>query len=105
MKKMKKITNFLLSSFLVLSLCIPVMSQDNSQKVAEQDILSRDNPPNQLFDGSGMQSIMALNTVLPGNGSTSGNGRAPQGSRRFINTKYIITGAEMTASGYSGAVT
>jgi len=105
MKKMKKITNFLLSSFLVLSLCFPVMSQDNSQKATEQDILSRDNPSNQLFDGSGMQSIMSLNTVLPGNGSTSGNGRAPQGSRRFINTKYIITGAEMTASGFFGAVT
>ncbi len=42
----------------------------------------------------------AIVVVLPGNGSTSGNGRAPQGSRLFINTKYLITGAEMTASGF-----
>lgn len=42
----------------------------------------------------------AIVVVLPGNGSTSGNGRAPQGSRLFVNTKYLITGAEMTASGF-----
>jgi len=39
-------------------------------------------------------------TVLPSNGSTSGNGRAPQGSRRFINVKYIISANEMTTSGF-----
>jgi hypothetical protein len=45
-------------------------------------------------------------TVLPANGSTSGNGRAPQGSRRFINTKYLISGSEMTTSGFgTNAVT
>ena len=42
--------------------------------------------------------------VLPGNGSTSGNGRAPQGSRKFINTKYIILASELTASGFTGEV-
>ena len=36
---------------------------------------------------------------------TSGNGRAPQGSRLFINTKAIYSGAEMSASGFIGAVT
>lgn len=45
-------------------------------------------------------------TVLPGNGSTSGNGRAPQGSRRFINCKYVISATEMTTSGFgANAVT
>ncbi len=39
-------------------------------------------------------------TVLPANGSTSGNGRAPQGSRRFINSKYIISANEITTSGF-----
>ncbi len=48
---------------------------------------------------------LAQITVLPGNGSTSGNGRAPQGSRKFINTKYLITGSEMNTSGFgSGTV-
>lgn len=42
----------------------------------------------------------AVLTILPGNGSTSGNGRAPQGSRTFINTLYYITPSEMTTSGY-----
>ena len=36
---------------------------------------------------------------------TSGNGRAPQGSRRFINTKALYSDSVMVASGFSGAVT
>lgn len=55
---------------------------------------------NQTQEGSNTEATV---TVLPGNNSTSGNGRAPQGSRRFINTKYIITAAEM--SSYIGTVT
>ncbi len=54
---------------------------------------------NSNFDGAGIA------TVLLGNFSTSANGRAPQGSRRWINTKYIISSAEMMSSGFSGAVT
>ncbi|MBL7964385.1 MAG: T9SS type A sorting domain-containing protein [Flavobacteriales bacterium] len=42
----------------------------------------------------------AIITVLPGSGTSSENGRAPQGSRLFINSTYIITPAEMTASGF-----
>lgn len=45
-------------------------------------------------------SYAATITVLPGNGSTSGNGRAPQGSRLYINTLYYISPSEMTTSGY-----
>ncbi|MBK8984269.1 MAG: T9SS type A sorting domain-containing protein [Ignavibacteria bacterium] len=52
-----------------------------------------------------ISTVMAQVTVLPGNGSTSGNARAPQGSRRFINTKYIVLASELTTSGFSGAVT
>jgi hypothetical protein len=44
-----------------------------------------------------------LITVLPGNNSTSPNGRAPQGSRLYINGKYIITGSEMSASAFPNA--
>ncbi len=40
-------------------------------------------------------------SVLPmASNATSGNGRAPQGTRLFINTMYIIFPSEMTASGY-----
>ena len=49
-------------------------------------------------------TFAALVTVLPGNNSTSGNGRAPQGSRGFINTVYLITPAEMTASGFGANI-
>ena len=48
---------------------------------------------------SANQSVVV---VLPGNGSTSNNGRAPQGSRLFVNSKYLITAAEMSASGFAG---
>ncbi len=50
--------------------------------------------------GNNNDNSLINQTVLPGNGSTSGNGRAPQGSRRFVNIKYVISGAEMTASGF-----
>jgi hypothetical protein len=39
--------------------------------------------------------------ALPNNGSTSGNSRAPQGLQRYSRTVYIITAAEMAASGLS----
>ncbi|MDQ3022585.1 MAG: T9SS type A sorting domain-containing protein [Bacteroidota bacterium] len=94
---MKKISNFLLASLLILVMGSPAISQDNPAPIG--------NNSSQNFDGPGFPTIEATTTVLPGNGSTSGNGRAPQGSRRFINTKYIITGPEMTTSGFSGVVT
>lgn len=47
-----------------------------------------------------VQSLSAaVITVVPYNLATSGNGRAPQGSRTFINTLYYITAAEMAAFG------
>ena len=33
-------------------------------------------------------------TVLPGNNSTSGNGRAPQGTRLYVRTVYYISAAD-----------
>jgi hypothetical protein len=38
-------------------------------------------------------------SVLPTNGSTSGLSRAPQGTQRYIRTCYVISQAEITASG------
>ena len=38
-------------------------------------------------------------SVLPSSGSTSGNARAPQGTQRYIRTCYVISPAEITASG------
>ncbi|MDQ3022589.1 MAG: hypothetical protein M3R36_18785 [Bacteroidota bacterium] len=46
----------------------------------------------------------ALVNVIVGNNSASSNARAPQGSRLFANSKTIVTGAEMTASGFTGVV-
>ncbi len=40
-------------------------------------------------------------TVLPNIGSTSGNGRAPQGAAKYNRSVWLITAAEMTASGFS----
>ena len=54
--------------------------------------------------GAAIPPPPAAVTVLPTNNSTSTNGRAPQGSRRFIRTVYLITPADMTASGF-GATT
>lgn len=89
---MKKFSSYILVLLLTLAVCIPVSSQDYPSTGYDPD-------------GPGNPSLSSLvMTVLPGNNSTSGNGRAPQGSRRFINTKYIITGAEMTASGFTGMV-
>src|SRR5689334_11334408 len=39
--------------------------------------------------------------TLPNNNSTSGNGRAPQGSTRYNRSIWLITAAEMTASGFA----
>lgn len=56
------------------------------------------------FNGNQTDDPRVVATVIPNNGSTSGNGRAPQGSRLFINTKYLIKNTEMTASGFGGNV-
>lgn len=104
---MKVCFNYFLAILLTLVISLPAATQDypapgNFDK-APYLVGPLNNPE---IDGNGSNSTMSyVATVLPGNNSTSGNGRAPQGSRRFINTKYIITGPEMTASGFSGTVT
>ncbi|TGD59453.1 T9SS type A sorting domain-containing protein [Flavobacterium humi] len=40
-------------------------------------------------------------TALPNNNSTSGNGRAPQGATKYNRSIWLITAAEMTASGFT----
>lgn len=40
-------------------------------------------------------------TVLPNNNSTSQNGRAPQGAFKYNRSIWLITAAEMTASGFA----
>ncbi|MBV6480064.1 MAG: hypothetical protein HGGPFJEG_02898 [Ignavibacteria bacterium] len=44
---------------------------------------------------------VGLTTVLKNNNSTSTNARAPQGSKRFNNCRYIIKGSEMSVLGTS----
>ncbi len=43
---------------------------------------------------------VCVSTVLPNNGGTSGNGRAPLANFRGIKSVYLITPAEMTAAGF-----
>ncbi|MCE9537602.1 MAG: hypothetical protein K8R85_00055, partial [Bacteroidetes bacterium] len=62
--------------------------------------IGSNNKSNLNNSNNGSNTDAQLVSVLPSNGSTSGNGRAPQGSRRFINSKYLITGSEMTTSGF-----
>lgn len=40
-------------------------------------------------------------TALPNNNSTSGNGRSPQGTARYNRSIWLITAAEMAASGFT----
>lgn len=94
----------LLITLTILVISLPLLSQDNALKENNQSILNNTNIQSQIFYGPGFPNTNATTTVLPGNNSTSSNGRAPQGTRRFINTKYIITAAEMTASGFTGVV-
>lgn len=99
---MKKVFTVLAAFIFVISVSEISFSQDIPVRitpVGKNDVKKinsvRDN------NGQNGNSVNLVNTtVLPGNGSTSGNGRAPMGSRRFINTKYIISGAEMTTSGF-----
>ncbi|HMT30641.1 MAG TPA: hypothetical protein PKD91_15300, partial [Bacteroidia bacterium] len=44
-------------------------------------------------------------SILPGNGSTSGNARAPLGNFRFERGVYLITAAEIAAAGFSSGQT
>lgn len=53
-----------------------------------------------IFSCISQSMLGAVISVLPGNGATSGNGRAPQGSRTFVNTLYYINSSELTASGF-----
>jgi len=48
---------------------------------------------------SGSLFAQTLISVVPNNNATSGNGRAPQGTRLFINTMYIVLPSEMTVYG------
>lgn len=64
-----------------------VISADNNIINSGQNI----NPP--FFDQSSIN-------VLPSDNSTSQNGRAPMGGRRYIRTVYLIKPSEMVTSGF-----
>lgn len=84
---------------LILSavLCVAISSAN-----AQQSILSKS--PDSFDPGSNAKTT-ASTFALPDNGSTSGNSRAPQGTQRYIRTCYIITAAELAASGFVNGVT
>ena len=71
--------------------------QQNILQTEYPDVLQRATSHLPENENSNERNVI---TVLPGNGSTDTSGRAPQGSRLFINTCYIIKPSEMTASGF-----
>lgn len=98
---MKKIFTFVF----LFALTLNVFSQMDEPAIkdpSEKNMLSVDYVPKQRANQNILSPVktMATTTVLPNNGSTSQNGRSPQGGRRFIRTVYLITPAEMTTSGY-----
>lgn len=113
---MKGLSTGLLSIILAVIISTPLFSQDNTgqalkiEKTSINDVdvktsvLSSVNTTNSQVVNEN-DNNRALITVLPNNGGTSGNGRAPQGTRLFQNARYIIGGDEMTASGFTGAIT
>lgn len=93
----KKYTLF----FVILMLCIFTGTSFSQNIPVKITPMSLGNSPKLTTTNNNGSNLDAMNvTVLPSNGSTSGNGRAPQGSRRFINGKYLISGSEMTTSGF-----
>ncbi len=101
---MKKFKSSVLITLCALIISIPVFSQVNASLVKNSNTLFSYQKQIPFIDGNGFSTTTATSVVLPGNNSTSNNGRAPQGSRRFINSKYIILNSEMIVSGFSGAV-
>jgi hypothetical protein len=53
-----------------------------------------------VLSGLGVQAQTDYYTVLPNNGGTSQNGRAPQGARPAGRSVWLITAAEMAAAGF-----
>lgn len=109
---MKKIVFTLFFVCLFISLAGNSYSQSfKLEKVNQTDLTKINNPFDAVsigtvLDGPNPPSVNSSNiTVLPYTNSTSGNARAPQGGRLFANARYIITGSEMTASGFGGSVT
>lgn len=96
---MKKVIVLFFMVMLVISFSKLAFSQNIPVKITPVGIVT--NPSIVDRGGNNGNSIESVPiTVLANNGGTSGNGRQPQGSRRFINTKYLITGPEATASGF-----
>jgi len=54
-----------------------------------------------VLSGLSLQAQSDIYTVLPNNGGTSQNGRAPQGARPAGRSVWIITADEMAASGFT----
>ena len=92
----KSPTLIFLSLFFIITSCNKLFSQE--LKKENKNIIQRNNifEPNRTLS-SGSRSEL---TVLSNNGSVDTNGRAPQGSRLYVNTCYIIRPSEMVASGF-----
>lgn len=93
---MKKFITLFCISILLVCNSNNLFSQD--KKIVNNNIIQRNN----VADYSAFSSASNRNElkVLNNNGSVDTNGRAPQGSRLFINTCYIIRPSEMVSSGF-----
>ena len=92
----KSHTIICLSIFLIITNCNKLFSQE--LKKENKSIIQRNN----IFENNRTLSSGSRNviTVLNNNGSVNTSGRAPQGSRLYVNTCYIIRPSEMVASGF-----
>jgi hypothetical protein len=88
--------------FLSLFLFLTFISSAFAQELPEHSgpgVIYNNQLDNQNSNVRNPNNTLATNYVLPDNGSTSGNSRAPQGLFRFERSVYLITAAELQAAG------
>ena len=111
----KKILTVFITTFLILIFSHSIHAQSRSGlRIERHKIEKNEATKNSRFEILNDQKPVVISdqtdnqrAVIPIGSffGTSGSGRAPQGSRRFINTKALYSDSVMVASGFYGAVT
>ena len=111
----KKLLSVFITTFLILIFSHSIHAQSRSGLRIERHEIDRGKlANNSTFEIFNDQKPVVISnqtdnqrSIIPigSNSGASTNGRAPQGSRRFINTKALYSDSLMLASGFSGAVT
>ena len=111
----KKILSVFFTTFLILIFSHSIYAQSRSALRIERHKIDKSKPANNITfevlndpkpvvisnQTDNQRAIIPIGSFF----GASGNGRAPQGSRRFINTKALYSDSVMLASGFTGAVT